>query len=253
MRWLGLVMTVFLVSIMSPSFTQTVVTDTANRAEAAYSRGDYQTAIALYEEALTGTDNPALYFNLGNAYYESGDIGRALLNYRRAQLFWPRDTDLNRNLGLVLSDRVDLQGEETGFGEGLAASTMNLVTVTELSVTVAAIWVLWFVELGTVIFRPVWRQKLRISIVLTGLCLVIGLGLLGGRLYIMSFRPSGVIVDASVQVMSGPGKDYLELFELHAGAELHVWDERNDWLQFALPDGRLGWLPQSAVEYVVVF
>jgi uncharacterized protein YgiM (DUF1202 family) len=58
------------------------------------------------------------------------------------------------------------------------------------------------------------------------------------------------MVEKAVQVMSGPGEKYLELFELHTAAEVTIVDTRGEWTRFHLPDGREGWIPNAAIERV---
>jgi tetratricopeptide (TPR) repeat protein len=218
------------------------------QADTAYMTGDYETSQVLYETIIQeGFRDFRVYFNLGNAYYQSGDLGRALLNYRRAQEISPRDTDLADNLVLVRKERLDLQSDETGFTEGLAALTVGVLNLSELSVVVFFVWVLWFVLLGTAILKTAWRYRARIPLLLIGLALLIGLFLLGGRLVTY---PPAVVIDEVAQVRSGPGEDYLELYQLHAAAEIYVWETKNDWVQFALADGRLGWIPSKTVALV---
>lgn len=221
------------------------------QANTAYLNRDYNTARLLYEIVMqSGARDPGVYFNLGNIYYESGDLGRSLLNYRRAQQWWPRDADLSNNLALVRRERVDLQGEETGFTEGLAALTTGILSLSELSMLVAVSWVSWFALLAASILKSVWRYKLRSSVIVIGIILLLGLFLLGSRLDISLRHPAAVVVEPIVQVFTGPGEGYLELYQLHAAAEIYVWNTQNSWVQFALPDGRLGWMPLSAVELV---
>ena len=54
-----------------------------------------------------GYSDATLYFNLGNAYLESDDLGRAILSYLRALALTPRDTDVSTNLDLARSQTVD--------------------------------------------------------------------------------------------------------------------------------------------------
>jgi tetratricopeptide (TPR) repeat protein len=221
------------------------------QANVAYTNGDYKTAQLLYEQVIQGGfHDPSLYFNLGNAYYESGDLGRALLNYRIVQQSWPRDVDLNRNLALVRSERVDLQGDETGFVEGVAALTIGVTTFTELSLLVACVWASAFLLLAVAIFQSKWRKRLRFPLIGLGTALLVGVLLLGSRFYVEGLRQSGIVVQPVAQVRSGPGDEYLELYQLHSATEVHVWDSQNGWVRFALPDGRLGWLPAQALEIV---
>jgi tetratricopeptide (TPR) repeat protein len=221
------------------------------QANTAYKTGDYKTAQVLYEQAIQGGfRDPSLYFNLGNAYYESGDLGRALLNYRIVQQHWPRDADLNRNLALIWSERVDLQGDETGLVEGIAALTIGVATITEMSLLVALLWTTAFALLAVVIFQPKWRNRLRFPLIGLSIVLMVGLLLLGSRLYVEGLRQSGIVVQPVVPVRSGPGDQYLELYQLHSAAEVHLWDSQNGWVRFALPDGRLGWLPAQTLGIV---
>jgi len=232
-------------------YVQSESEDSLTQANVAYLNRDYRTAQSLYENLIEdGARDPAINFNLGNAYYQTGDLGRALLNYRRAQQFWPRDPDLNSNLARVRSERVDLLGDETGFLEGLASLTDNILTVLELSILVGLLWTIWFMLLGVMILKSSSRSSLRQPLIVLGVFLLIGLFLLGSRLYLNSYRRLGVVVEQVVQVRSGPGETYLELYPLHAAAELHVWETRNGWIQFALADGRLGWVPSQVVETV---
>jgi len=56
--------------------------------------------------------------------------------------------------------------------------------------------------------------------------------------------------DRETEVMSGPGEQYFNLFDLHAAAEVRVVEQRGNWLWVELPDVRQGWIPITAVEKV---
>ena len=47
--------------------------------DSAYVKGDYTIAIKNYETILTKGEAAEVYYNLGNSYYKSGDIARAIL------------------------------------------------------------------------------------------------------------------------------------------------------------------------------
>lgn len=67
---------------------------TKAEADSAYIRGQYQQAIKDYEMLLKQGASADLYYNLGNAYYRSENITRAVLNYERALLLSPGDRDI---------------------------------------------------------------------------------------------------------------------------------------------------------------
>jgi len=66
-------------------------------------------ALRLYAESIRlynglrehGCEGPEVYYNLGNAYFRTGDVARAILWYRRAERLLPRDRDLVSNLDLA--------------------------------------------------------------------------------------------------------------------------------------------------------
>ena len=76
--------------------------------DSAYAKGDYQAAIEAYQAILADNSiSPEIYYNLGNAYYKTSEIGKAILNYERALLLDPSDEDIRFNLELARSKAVD--------------------------------------------------------------------------------------------------------------------------------------------------
>ena len=66
----------------------------------------------LEAEANSGLRNGPLFYNLGNIYFRLGDIGRAILNYRKAECYMPGDANLMRNLSIarrMRKDKVEIQ------------------------------------------------------------------------------------------------------------------------------------------------
>ena len=60
-----------------------------------------------------------------------------------------------------------------------------------------------------------------------------------------------VVVADSVDVMSGPGAQYVAESALPAGAEAELLERRGAWTRITLPGGGFqGWVPAGAVETV---
>src|SRR5271155_1684331 len=73
-----------------------------------YAEGKFSDAANAYEKILTsGAVSPNLLFNYGNAEFKSGNLGKALAAFRRAELLAPRDSDIRANLAFV---RNQVQG-----------------------------------------------------------------------------------------------------------------------------------------------
>ena len=77
-------------------------------AEEAYATGDFAGAARHYESLVSsGASSPSLFYNLGNAYYRGGNIGKAVLNYERALKLDPSDADARHNLELARAHTLD--------------------------------------------------------------------------------------------------------------------------------------------------
>src|SRR4051794_29504249 len=66
-----------------------------DQANKLYEQGKFAEAAGAYEKLAQSTPaSPALYFNLGNAWFKAGQSGRAIAAYRRAEILAPRDPNL---------------------------------------------------------------------------------------------------------------------------------------------------------------
>ena len=223
-----------------------------------HERGEFTEAVQHYEAVIgMGYRDPVVYYNLGNAYLESGDLGRAILNYLRAEELSPRDPDIFANLAVARSRTVDQLEAE---GDTLVASVANFggrwATTAEFAVAALLLWAVAGIIVVALILRPAMRlgAVLRggaVAAVVVMLVPLVPLVPLLSMLYSDPYDNTGVVTAGTVEVLSGPGTQYSEEFALHSGAQVRLVDSRHGWLQVALPGGELqGWLPAHAVEAV---
>ena len=220
-----------------------------------FERGEFAEAAQQYEALVgLGYRDAAVYYNLGNAYLEDGDLGRAVLNYLRAEELSPRDPDVIANLDLARNRTVDqLQAE----GDSLVASVADFgrqwATATEFGVAALLLWAVAGSAVSLSIIRPLMRRRAILrSVAAAAFVVMLGpLVLLLSMLYSNPYENTGVVTAGTVEVLSGPGPQYGEEFALHSGAQVRLIDSRHGWLQVALPGGELeGWLPAYTVEAV---
>lgn len=214
-----------------------------NDANKLYEQGKFAEAAIRYQKIIDGGPSSApLFFNLGNAYLKSGQIGRAIVAYRRSEELAPRDPEV----------RANLQFARKQAGGGTAApgkfweNWLNKLTLNEWTIlTFVAVGLLFF-TLATRQWRESWRNSLRgISATLGVVALMFIVGLVSA-LQQRSARVSVVIVQEAV-VRRGPYDESPSVFTLRDGAEVKVRDQKNDWLEIVDRSGRTGWLSQKQV------
>ena len=219
-----------------------------------FSRGEYAEAAQQYESLIAdGFRDAALYYNLGNTYLEQEEVGRAILNYLRAERLSPRDPDIRANLELARSHTVDdLRVEGDSLAASLSNNTHRWMTPAELGTTALLLWSLGglalaalFVASGSRSLAVVLRTIIAGAFVLALIILPLWLSVL----YADPYRNTGVVIAESVEAVDGPGSQFGTEFTLHSGAQVRVVDSRKGWVMVELPGGELkGWLPSLGIE-----
>jgi hypothetical protein len=244
---------VAVINLLSPSAVADV--DAVSAANQLYAVGHYPEAARIYEQLIAqGVQESVVFFNLGNAYYQQGDLGHAILNYERAARLAPRDGDIRANLELARSQAVDLFPEEAaGPINSLARTTSNWFTLDEAAVLTLGLWfVLGFLLLAWRQLQPgSTRTGVKYALVVTAVLLVLTGVALGSRLYADRAQPDGVVVADTVAVSSGPEEGQATEFSLHSGAEVKIVETSGDWIRLDVPgDAVEGWIPRETVEMI---
>ncbi len=249
--WIGLVCLLLLVAPVTAQ-TEVSPTEAMLRANRHYERGEFAEAASIYGAIIeAGVANSDLYYNLGNAYFKLGDLGRAVLNYRRAQRLAPRDADITANLDLARSQTVDKLETETGLSN-LVKMAEEWLTINEAVVLALVLWIFICYFAVLAILLPRQRRLFGWIVGVLGIFLLVGVFSIGNRLYAQWRYPPAVIVAQEVEITSGPGdaEQYLVEFTLHSGTEVYLLESRPNWRRVMLPGDLQGWAPAEAVETV---
>jgi len=233
-RWLSC-----LVITLLPLYAQAALSaagfDAANRL---YEEGKFAEAVSAYEKlAQSGQVSAAVYFNLGNAYFKSGQIGRAIAAYRAAQQITPRDPDLRANLQFARNQAPGPTLSPSRWQRWLARLTLNEWTL----LAAGAVW-LWLLLLAILQWRPALRPALRnyvfsLAVIAALLCACDGAALRETR-----FTRTAIVVIPEATVRYGWLPESRLAFTVHDGAELQVLDQKDEWIQVTAGPGRIGWL-----------
>lgn len=219
--------------------------------------GEGPGAVELYSKALrhyerlrrSGIHNGKLYYNIGNTWFRLHDMGRAILNYRRAQRYIADDDNLAQNLAFVKS----LQPDKIVPRQRSEILKTLFFWHYDLPVNIrwwlfAASWLL----LWAVLFL---RLRRRSRIGLNFLWPLVPALLLGGSL-LVSYRyppaPAGVLTAKEVVARKGDGFIYKPSFTtpLHAGLEFRLLERRGGWLHIRLINGQECWIPAPSAEMI---
>ena len=230
-------------------------TDLMARANERYERGEYAEAAQQYEALIgQGYSDAALYFNLGNAYLESGDLGRAILGYLRARELSPRDMDIRDNLELARGMTVDrVAAEEGSLVENMSYFGHRWATPNELGTAALLLWFASGIAIGALLVWRIFplRRVLRAVTAFATAAAATLLLLVVSMTYANPYDNTGVVTTAAVEIVSGPGPQYPEEFALYSGAQVRVTDSRHGWFRIELPGGELrGWVPSHTIDIV---
>ena len=227
---------------------------TKAEADSAYARGQYQQAIKDYEALLKQGAAAELYYNLGNAYYRTENITRAVLNYERALLLAPGDRDIRINLQIANSKTIDkIVPESEMFFFTWYRSLVNLMSVDgwawlaiiSLALVVALLLVYLFSD--RILFRKIGFFG--------GLALLL-LFVLGNifawqQKQNLLYRKGAIVITPSVTVKSTPAMNGTDLFVLHEGTKVVITDgSMKGWKEIRIADGKEGWVESKKIEEI---
>lgn len=204
-----------------------------------YAAGNFAGAQAAYGElAARGYTGAPLYFNLANAYFRQGQIGRARLWYERALKESPGDEDVLYNRDLLRSQMGEKADVQDWWADhvGLFSGLLGLANL------------LFFVGCALSLFREsetLWWGRWIGGVVLAVLIVAF---VAAQR---QAARPEAVVVAARVEARTGPSAAERVGFLVPEGQRVAWLEASGEWVQIGLPEkGLKGWVRADAVEPV---
>lgn len=225
------------------------------RGNQAYQDGDYRAAIESYEAVLeAGFRSAGLEYNLGNAYFKAGELGRAILHWERGLELSPSDPDIRANLELARSLTVDAVEPLPRFW--LTALVSWWTRLLPRAWLLGLVAVGWIALTGGIVLRILGRASWMHGVAWwTSVGAVLVLVLLGPPLVVretgVGIPERAVVLTDAVPVRSAPSADDdLTLFEIHEGTRVRVDQRAGDWIEVVLDDGKVGWVPGDVMETI---
>ena len=221
---------------------------------AAYERGAYLEAVALYEDlASSEVVSVALQYNLGNALFKAGRLGEAILAYERARRLDSRDPDIADNLEYLRTLTVDRIPPPSSPLTALGITyVMDLTSADQDAAILLVAWLAAGFAFAVALAAGSERVRKAASYLATALMIPVLLS--GGNLalksYLQATQVYGVVLEREANVLSGAGEENPTLFTVHEGLKVRVYTRAGEWVQVALENGLAGWLPASALEII---
>ncbi len=221
-----------------------------HRGNESYEAGDFDQAIGEYQRIVDlGIKNSRVFYNLGNVYFRKNQLGKAVLNYRRALALDPRDEDGIANLRFAKLFTLDkIEEQRVNPLSNLLHWFLDLWSTDELTILVSLSYCL-SILFGILILFTRSKRALLWGLTVFLVIFVVFSSSLGTKLYFNSIK-SGVVIAPQAEVRSGPGKDYTLQFTGHEGLEFQISGDSEDWYRILLPNGVRGWVPKDAVEII---
>lgn len=223
-------------------------------ANAAYANKDYRRAITAYEQVLAdGYASAALHYNLGNAYFRSDQLGKAILQYEKARQLAPSDADIRHNLAVANARQADEMDPLPAFflsqwWRGLRAQ------LSTNGWTAFGLLLLWTAAAGFLLWMFGSERRRRKQGFLAGVILLVlsalPFSLAISRHYYDQHSREAILTAREAALHFAPDDDSQVVLTIHEGLKVDLQDRISDWYKVRLPNGEVGWLPVGVVEEI---
>ena len=211
----------------------------------------YKKSIELYEKIIdSGQENSTVFYNLGNAYYRSGDIGHAIWAYKHANKFSPRDKDIIHNLKIAEAKKIDrINSPPLFILHDFYRKIKSSMTMFELILVGGILFfifsLLWIKQIFSgkrnVLSKSIFQILL--TVIITVHVVILDMAFERKRI-----SNEAIIVGKS-EAQSGPFLgDNKVLFQINEGSVVEVLEEKNNWSEIILIDGKKGWVLSNALR-----
>ncbi|PEN13331.1 hypothetical protein CRI94_11410 [Longibacter salinarum] len=231
----------------------------------AYRQGRYAQAASSYETiANAGYESASLFYNLGNAYFRLGDVGKAIRFYEKARRLRPADSRIAHNLDMARS-RSEASAQDIARGgisrvvRGWPAPLMLVIGLALWALGLVAVAWLWRKEETDDVLQRRWYRRSAAAVAGIGL---VTAGLAIGADYLQSLDQRAVVLVDRVPMHATPTaaeakgakSDSTAVAEgvepdtvLVEGTVVLLRSEREGWTRVEDPTGRTGWIPSPAL------
>lgn len=219
-----------------------------------YQNKQYEEAIENYEAILKqGYLSSELYYNLGNAYFKKGKLGRAILFYEKSLKIQPNNEDAVHNLKIANARTVDkIQDVPQLFFIKWWNIILSTFTSTSWQVIIFIFYILLLICVAVyLLIRNLQIQKYAFIFGTLNIgALIFSVILFFASLERESSNDFAILQQSAITAKISPDSQSDDAFVIHEGIKFKIEDQVNNWVKIRLSDGKVGWLPNNVYEVI---
>lgn len=218
-----------------------------------YKQGQFSDAAKLYEEVSEKKVSATLYYNLGNSYYKANEIGRAILNYKRALRLDPSYADAKYNLQLAETKIIDnVNSTPTFFLKKWLENIIRSISSNQWVYIALSLFLLSIATFFIFAFSKIKkRRKTAFYTTLFSLMLMTSTLIFAGVNKSNFVKHNdAIILSGAVAVKSSPDEAGTEIFQLHEGVCVKVKNQLGEWNEIMLDNNTVGWVKDEVMERI---
>jgi tetratricopeptide (TPR) repeat protein len=235
-------------------YSETEALKKYHEANITYQKLDYERSIKLYEDLISNNyKSSEIYYNLGNAYFKTGNVPKAILYYERTKKLKPDDEDTNFNLKIASLKVVDkIESVPQIFYKRWANRLALIISANGWAITfIITVWLLFAASALYVMAKTVITKKISFLLIIIFLCLTASTGVIAAKSHSLSHvDQQAIIMSSSVYIKSSPDDKGNDVFILHEGTKADVMDEIGEWRKIRIANGSVGWMKASDMEII---
>jgi len=211
----------------------------------------YNDAIAAYSGILEqGYESAGLYYNLGNAWFKTGDLPHAILYYEKARKLSPNDEDILFNLRVAntkIPDNIE-QVPELFIKKWWRNLYLFFNSQTWSILGILFLFLFFFFLAIYLVSRMpgIRRAAFSLAMIILPVCILF-LVLASHRYNNETSSSEAIVFSPTVTVKSSPRENSVDLFVIHEGTKVFITKELSEWFEIRIASGSIGWIPSSDV------
>jgi tetratricopeptide (TPR) repeat protein len=216
------------------------------KANQEFAQGHFKEAISGYEALIrAGQWSANVFYDLGNAYFRTGDFGRAILNYERALALERHHPEATANLQIARDEAHPLEIQPSGPERYLQFASVNQYSI-------AAATAFWLAIIA--IFALIFKRRRSARAIAVSICCLLVLAVAVYAIFTLERGSKGqtlaVVTGKDVQARLATADTANSVLALPVGSEIKILSTRGDWIYAALPNNLRGWIPAKNAEQV---